>query len=409
MVDPPSPRHWIVVADSPFLPAHGGGEREHLGFVQVAQAENLIAALVVPADRDPAAAGRRDDLRALERLVAPAPVITLPRSRSVRAALHPLRPYVVASRPPSANLVRQVQDQAPEADAVIIYSYKSHEVGRVLAQGLRLPAVLRQHNLEGDYHLALAAAAKAPRSWGIRFEAMRIARDEERLEKAPWLTGIADISATDAEIRSKRARVPVKYVPTFALGLHSLERPTRRPADPPIVVFVGALDVATNHDAIRWFATKVWPSVLRVVPKARWQIVGRNPSEFIERLLAATPQTELHPNVGSTAEFLAAASVAVNPAVSGSGVNIKVVEYLAAGVPVVSTTRGIRGFGLSSGRDIAVQDDADAFARAVAALLTDSASAAALGAAGQSTALNILDSHKSLMALASLLSPKDPG
>ena len=69
----------MVVAESPFIPTHGGGEREHLGFVQAAVAAGLVAALVVPVDDDQAAVGREDDLEAIRRLVDPAPVITVPR------------------------------------------------------------------------------------------------------------------------------------------------------------------------------------------------------------------------------------------------------------------------------------------------------------------------------------------
>ena len=48
-----SPQRWIIVAESPFIPTHGGGEREHLGFVKAAVEAGLLAALVVPTDADP--------------------------------------------------------------------------------------------------------------------------------------------------------------------------------------------------------------------------------------------------------------------------------------------------------------------------------------------------------------------
>jgi hypothetical protein len=57
----------------------------------------------------------------------------------------------------------------------------------------------------------------------------------------------------------------------------------------------------------------------------------------MRELVAATAGAELHADVADPAVFLSAAGVAVNPAVSGSGVNIKLLEYLFAGTPVVST------------------------------------------------------------------------
>src|SRR6188508_572189 len=106
MTDPGPVRRWIVVADSPFIPAQGGGEREHLGFLEAAIAADLVAALVVPVDTDPVGVGRADDLAAIRDLVAPAPVITVPRVRSpLRAGLSLRRPYVVGSRPASPDLL----------------------------------------------------------------------------------------------------------------------------------------------------------------------------------------------------------------------------------------------------------------------------------------------------------------
>ena len=403
MVTGAGPSRWVVVADSPFIPATGGGETEHLGFVRAAAARGLIAALVVPTDEDPASQGRVDDLSAIRALVAPAPVIVIPRRRALTSAVS-RRPYVVTSRPAPANLVDQVRTAAPDADAVVIFHYKSSGIGERLARKLRLPTVLRQHNLEGPYHHALAASASFPKSWAMHGEAWRIGRDEQRLERASWLTGIADISASDAAVRQRRSKVPVVQVPSFALGgLGQSNRPDWAPPQRPVVTFVGALDVSTNQDAIRWFAAQVWPAVLAAVPAARWRVVGRKPSEEMRLLVAKTPGAELHPDVADPVEYLLSSSVAVNPAVSGSGVNIKLVEYLSVGVPVVSTGRGMAGIGLRGGEDLLVADAGPGFADAVIKLVTSSADALRLGTAGQATALRILDVDASLHAMTAML------
>ena len=398
------PRRLVVVAESPFIPAYGGGEREHLGFVEAAAAAGLVAALVIPVDEDPGAVGREDDLAAIRRLVHPAPVIEVPRQRSLRRALSPRYPYVVASRPAPADLAERVRRAAPDADAVLVFAYKSHRLGRVLAEGLGVPAVVRFHNLEGRYHRALARAAAPPRAWAVWLEALRVELDERLVERGRWLTGIADISAVDAAVRERRARVPVEYVPSFALGTRQpTPGPSRRPSNQPTVVFLGALDVATNHDAITWFAEKTWPLVRATVPDCRWQVVGRRPTSSVRELVSRTAGAELHADVAEPAAYLAAADVSINPAVSGSGVNIKLVEYLAAGAPVVSTTLGSAGLGLTPGRDLLVADTPTEFAAAVGDLLTGRRDGAELGAAGQASAGAILDSRASLRRLLAML------
>jgi glycosyltransferase involved in cell wall biosynthesis len=398
------PRRWIVVAETPFLPANGGGEREHLGFVQAAAAAGLIAALVVPVDADPAAVRREDDLPAIASLVDPAPMITVPRRRSLRHALNWRLPYVVASRPAPPDLADQVRRAAPDADGIVVFTYKSHELGRVLAEALDLPAVVRFHNLEGVYHRAMAASCRPPRSWAVRLEAERIAADERRLERATWVSGIADISVVDAALRAQRAGVPVVHVPPFALGTRAADAMSEwRPSSAPTVAFLGALDVATNHDAVSWFAREVWPLIRTAVPNCRWQVVGRRPTPAMRELVAATAGAELHPDVADPYVFLSAAGVAVNPAVSGSGVNIKMLEYLNAGVPVVSTRRGAAGLHLAAGVDLQVADSAQNFARAAVDLLNAPDQAARLGASGRRSALRILDVTSGLAQLGTLL------
>lgn len=396
-------RRWIVVADSPFLPANNGGAREHLGFIRAVLAAGLLGVLVVPSDGGRTARRRGDDLAGLRALAAPAVVLLTPRRRYLRGALHPRLPYVVASRPAPRDLVARLKESVPDADAVIIDSYKSHEIGRVLATGLALPAVLRQHNLEADYHKALADGSRGVRATATSLESVRIRRDERRLEQASWLSGIADISVSDARVRAARALVPVRYVPPFAFGRQeAVGRPPRAPSR-PMVIFLGALDISTNREAVEWFAGQVWPLVAARVAAATWQLVGRRPSAQLRQLVDSTPGLELHGDVARPEDYLATASVAVNPCVSGSGVNIKLLEYLTSGVPVVSTTRGVQGLAVVAGRDLMIEDDPVAFAARVVELLTQPERAEAVGRAGRDLADRLGDTTSSLQTLQSML------
>ena len=386
------------------MPAQDGGEREHLGFVESLVDAGWLGGLVVPTDAHPAKLGRTDDLDQIRELIAPAPLFVTPRRRSVQAAMRLATPYVVASRPVPRDLVARVGMQVPDADGVVAFVFKSIAIARALAEGLSLPAVLRQHNLEGPYHRALAGSLKPPRSWAVDIEAARIDRHDAALEHSSWLRGIGDISATDAEIRGRRSAVPVAHVPTFALGPRAADAgPAWHRPDEPVVVFVGALHVGTNHDAIDWFADRVWPLVRAVHPGARWQIVGRSPSRRVHDLIARTPGAELHADVPDPRDYLRAASVAVNPTVSGSGVNIKLIEYLSVGIPVVSTTKGQAGVGLTPGVDLLVADDPADFAEQANHLLASPGDAERLGASGLATATRILDVRASLAAMADLM------
>ena len=399
-------RRWIVVAGAPFVPAQDGGEREHLGFVEALLARGWLGGVVVPTDDDPARLGRTDDLNGLRELVAPAPVLLTPRRRSLGAALRLGTPYVVASRPAPKNLAARVGMQVPDATGVVVFAFKSRQPGQLIAEQLGLPAVLRHHNLEEAYHRALAGSLRPPKSWVVGLEARRVGAEESRLERARWLSGIADISLTDAMARQRRSLVPVAHVPTFALGPNRTAAVPMQPWQPParpIVTFLGALHVGTNHDALEWFAAKVWPLVHEGNPTAVWRIVGRSPTKGVRDLVARTPRSELHADVADPGQWLRDSSLAVNPTVSGSGVNIKLVEYLSVGVPVVSTTKGMSGLGLTAGEDLAVADSPEDFAHAVLGLLADRDRSQRTGAAGRATAAQVLNVDRSLDTIAELM------
>ena len=151
---------WIFVEDSPFLPARGGGEREHLGMLVAARRAGVLAAVVLPGPADL-------DLAPYAAALGDVPVILAPRRERPWLLLHPRDPYTVASRPVPADLLARLRREAPGATGVVVTSAKSRRIGQAVAEGLGLPAVLRMHNREGEYHHALAAGTPGPRGLAL--------------------------------------------------------------------------------------------------------------------------------------------------------------------------------------------------------------------------------------------------
>ena len=174
------------------------------------------------------------------------------------------------------------------------------------------------------------------------------------------------------------------------------------------MLFIGSFDQVTNQVAVDWFVTSVWPAVRRAVPSAVFDVVGSRPSDVLCDRLAALPGVLLHADVPALAPHLAAASVAVNPAVTGSGVNIKLIDYLGAGVPVVSTPLAVRGLALRPGVDLVVAGDAAEFAAAVVALVTDPVAAADVARSGHDRITELLDPQRNLDLLATAFLPDAP-
>src|SRR5262249_13653385 len=145
------------------------------------------------------------------------------------------------------------------------------------------------------------------------------------------------------------------------------------------LLFVGHFGHPPNVDAARFLATEVVPRLGRPV---RARIVGHAIPPDVAALARARgievagPAPDLRP-------LLAGAAVVAAPRRFGSGRRGKVLDALAMGRPVVTTTIGAEGLGAVPGRDLLIADDAAAFADAVDRLLTDAALAARIGAAGR--------------------------
>ena len=139
----------------------------------------------------------------------------------------------------------------------------------------------------------------------------------------------------------------------------------------PVFLFVGLMGYEPNIDAVRWFASTVFPGIRRALPDAEFRIVGRY-AESVESL-GALPGVTVVGAVDSLQGELARAAVAVVPLRSGAGTRLKVVEAMANRLPIVSTTIGCEGIDVTPGVHLLVADDASEFARRCVEAVTNPA------------------------------------
>lgn len=141
---------------------------------------------------------------------------------------------------------------------------------------------------------------------------------------------------------------------------------------PATLVFTGKMDYRPNIDAVLWFAEEVLPLITKVQPHVRFQIVGMHPHARLDPL-RQNPVIEITGAVESIAPYLANAAVYVVPLRIGGGTRFKVLEAMAQGLPIVSTTLGVEGIGVTHGKELLLGDSPDDFAQAVLRILTDRA------------------------------------
>jgi len=159
-------------------------------------------------------------------------------------------------------------------------------------------------------------------------------------------------------------------------------RPPAGPRDAATLVFSGKMSYHANATAVLHFVRHILPIVRRSRPDVRVKIVGSRPPAPI-RALTADPAITVTGHVPDIREAIAPCTVAICPVTVKVGIQNKVLEAMALGVPVVSTRAGLGGLAAEPGRDILVADDETTFAGQVCRLLDDPQLCRQLGMAGR--------------------------
>jgi glycosyltransferase involved in cell wall biosynthesis len=218
-------------------------------------------------------------------------------------------------------------------------------------------------------------AAPPPLSVAYRVEARRCRCREHGLAVAATLTvAVSERDLDSLEPPSGRGRV----VPVSG---REVARPATE-AGGPIVLLSGNLGYRPTVQGALWFAREVWPRLRSAVPDARWVLAGARPTAAVRRL-ERLPGVEVHENVPDMERYLVASRVAIAPMSSGSGVPLKVLEAMAAGLPAVVHPWAADGLAGAARDAVSVAERPAEWRAALETLLVDPEAARGLGQRGR--------------------------
>lgn len=143
------------------------------------------------------------------------------------------------------------------------------------------------------------------------------------------------------------------------------------------MVFVGSLDYGPNEDAVLWFCRDILPLIAETLPEVSFTVVGKKPSERV-RALHDGRRIIVTGGVPEVAPYVQEAAVSVVPLRVGGGTRLKILESMALGTPVVSTTVGAEGLDFTHGQHLLLADSEARFAADVVRLMKDRAYAEAM-------------------------------
>ncbi len=147
--------------------------------------------------------------------------------------------------------------------------------------------------------------------------------------------------------------------------------PVAEGSSPSSLVFTGFYSDEPNRDAVRWFIERVWPRVVALRPDTTFYVVGPDPTPAMLALTHTDPRIVVTGKVPDVREYLNRAAVFVCPVRMGSGMRGKILEAMACGTAVVTTTLGAEGIPAVPGENCLLADDPELMAAHIDLLLGD--------------------------------------
>jgi sugar transferase (PEP-CTERM/EpsH1 system associated) len=280
-------------------------------------------------------------------------------------------PYAVAKYRSAAYRARLEHLLATERYDLVVCDFLPPVVN--LPARLPCPSIVFTHNVEAEIWRRHAEQATNPatkylmtQQWKrmLRFEADALARFD-------LVLAVSDADReTFGRLYPRSLRAPLHVVQT---GVETdYFTPASAPPERAHMVFTGSMDWLPNEDGMTYFCREVFPKIRQAEPNATLSIIGRAPTPAV-RKLAEIPGVEVTGRVDDVRPHIARGSVYVVPLRIGGGTRLKIFEAMSMGKAVVSTTIGAEGLPVTTGRNVEMADEPDAFAQSVVRLIRDTA------------------------------------
>ncbi len=216
----------------------------------------------------------------------------------------------------------------------------------------------RAHNVEHE----IWSRIKANEHSFYKRKYLSVLVDRLKIFEIKWINEadlLLPITARDgSEFRTFGCNKPMHVCPA-AVNLSEVI-PQPRKAAFPSLFFIGALDWTPNQEGLVWFFDNLWKNIHEKYPDVILHIAGRNCSDWLRNRIDQ-PGVEYHGEVENAYDFMNSYTVMIAPLFSGSGMRVKVIEGMALGKTIVTTSIGTEGINTTNTQNIFIADNSDDF------------------------------------------------
>ena len=245
----------------------------------------------------------------------------------------------------------------------------------VIRKYSKAPVVLRAHNIEHKIWQRVAENCTNPFK---RMYLNHLYRALKRFEIGILnkVDGVVAITPVDARNLDRLSHSTNIISIPFGIKLDTLSENPIQPAEASLF-HIGSMNWYPNEEGIRWLIDEVWPKITVRLPEVELHLAGRYMTDWLTGL--SIPRIIVDGEVPDVWEYMQRFSIMVVPLFSGSGIRIKIVEAMAAGKAIITTTIGAEGINYENGQHLLIAKDAKSFADAIVRLCNDGALRETLG------------------------------
>lgn len=254
-----------------------------------------------------------------------------------------------------AQLIRQNSYDLVQAESIFALAL----IAPILAE-LKIPVILRAHNAEHVIWERMAAASLNPFvSFYLRTMCKRLKNDE--LQFMSRVDGLIAISDSDLQL-FKSLGYSGKAVVAGIPALRFVEPDSNYPTDTAQIFHLGAMNWMPNREGVEWFLDSIWPQLSADIPQLNLSLAGNSMPVSIHKRASDRIAIE---EVENAAEYMLSRGMMIVPLRSGGGIRVKIIEGLALGRIILTTTVGAEGIPIKHGVHAFICDTASEFTEAI--------------------------------------------
>ncbi|MCB0396231.1 MAG: glycosyltransferase [Flavobacteriales bacterium] len=261
-----------------------------------------------------------------------------------------------------------------------------YEMFQYVAKDCAAPVVLHEHNAEFLLWQRYAEKQSNPlKSWVLQRESRRVIGVEKTYaQRADMILA----APNDTDSLTTQGVPHDKFRPTYHLGDDTLleQPPVVFHNNEKVVLYIGSLWWEPNIDGLCWFIENIWPQIVSKDPEVTLWVIGKTKDQRLKEVVAGKKGVVIKGFVDDLTPVYAAARLAIVPLRFGSGMKVKVLNFLYRGLPVVTTTIGTEGIELQNNKDVIIPEGDEDWSRQILKLVNDPELCSRIGQAGRELA-----------------------